>query len=71
MLKEEANGEKWALIDSTGLFYRLDTLETIDHIPERKELEGMTFEQIQERLKQQQEMMDRAKMLDESLETGG
>lgn len=71
VLKEEDDGEKWALIDTTGLFYRLDTLETIDHIPERKELEGMTFEQIQERLKQQQEMMDRAKMLDESLETGG
>jgi hypothetical protein len=71
VLKEEDNGEKWALIDTTGLFYRLDTLETIDHIPERKELEGMTFEQIQEKLKQQQEMMDRAKMLDESLETGG
>ena len=71
VLKEEDNGEKWALIDTTGLFYRLDTLETIDHIPERKELEGMTVEQIKERLKQQQEMMDRAKMLDESLETGG
>lgn len=70
-LKEEDNGEKWAFLDSTGLYYRIDALEPIDFIPERKELEGMTFEEIQERLKQQQEMMDRAKMQDETLETGG
>jgi hypothetical protein len=29
------------------------------------------MEQIHERFKQQQEMMDRAKMQDETLETGG
>ena len=71
VLKEEDDGEKWAYLDSTGLYYRLDTLEPIEHAPERKELEGMTLEQIQERFKAQQEMMDKAKMQDENLETGG
>ena len=71
VLKEEDDGEKWALLDSTGLYYRLDTLESIESAPERKELEGMTMEQIQERFKAQQEMMDKAKMQDENLETGG
>ncbi len=71
VLKEEDDGEKWALLDSTGLYYRLDTLEPIESAPERKELEGMTMEQIQERFKAQQEMMDKAKMQDENLETGG
>jgi hypothetical protein len=71
VLKEEDDGEKWALLDSTGLYYRLDTLESIESAPERKELEGMTMEQIQERFRAQQEMMDKAKMQDENLETGG
>jgi hypothetical protein len=70
VLKEE-DGQKWAYLDSTGLYYRLDTLELIDKPPERKELEGMTLEQIQERFKQTQEMMDAAKMQDDNLETGG
>jgi hypothetical protein len=70
VLKEE-DGEKWALLDSTGLYYHLDSLEAIDRVPERKELEGMTLEQIKERFKAQQEMMDKAKMQDESLESGG
>ena len=70
VLKEEDDG-LWALLDSTGLYYKLNTLEPIDRIPERKELEGMSLEQIHQRLKQQQEMMDSAKMQDETLETGG
>lgn len=70
VLKDE-DGEKWALLDSTGLYYRLNSLEAIDRVPERKELEGMTLEQIKERFKAQQEMMDKAKMQDESLESGG
>jgi hypothetical protein len=71
VLKEEDDGEKWAYLDSTGLYYRLDTLELIEKLPERKDLEGMTIEQIQERFKQTQEMMDAVKMQDENLETGG
>jgi hypothetical protein len=71
VLKEEDDGKKWAYLDSTGLYYRLDTLELIDKPPERKELEGMTLEQIQDRFKQTQEMMDAAKMQDDNLETGG
>ena len=71
VLKEEDDGEKWAYLDSTGLYYRLDTLELIEKLPERKDLEGMTIEQIQDRFKQTQEMMDAVKMQDENLETGG
>jgi hypothetical protein len=71
VIKEEDDGTKWAFLDSTGLYYKLDTLEPIEKAPERKELEGMTLEQIQERFKAQQEIMDKAKMQDESLETGG
>ncbi len=70
VLKEE-DGQKWAYLDSTGLYYRVDTLEPIEAAPERKELEGMTIEQIQERFKAHQEIMDKAKMQDDSLETGG
>ncbi|MDD2755008.1 MAG: DUF2098 domain-containing protein [Methanothrix sp.] len=70
-LKEEDDGETWAYLDSTGLYYRLDTLELIEKVPERKDLEGMTIEQIQERFKQTQDMMDAAKMQDDNLETGG
>ena len=71
VLKTEDDGTVWAYLDSTGLYYKLDTLEFIEKPPERKELEGMTLEQIQERFKQTQEMMDAAKMQDENLETGG
>ncbi len=71
VLKVEEDGVKWAFLDSTGLYYRVDTLELIEKPPERRDLEGMTLEQIQERFKQTQEMMDAAKMQDENLETGG
>jgi hypothetical protein len=71
VLKEDDDGQTWAFLDSTGLYYRLDMLELIEKPPERKELEGMTLEQIQERFKQTQEMMDAAKMQDDNLETGG
>ncbi|MCK9405669.1 MAG: DUF2098 domain-containing protein [Methanothrix sp.] len=71
VLKTEDDGTVWAYLDSTGLYYRLDTLELIEKLPERRELEGMTLEQIQDRFKQTQEMMDAAKMQDENLETGG
>ncbi|NPV62924.1 MAG: DUF2098 domain-containing protein [Methanotrichaceae archaeon] len=70
VLKEE-DGEKWAFLDSTELYYRLDALEPIEHAPERRELEGMSIEQIQERLKAQQEMMKEVRMQDENLESGG
>ena len=71
VLKTEDDGTVWAYLDSTGLYYRVDTLEPIEKPPERKELEGMTLEQIQERFKQTQEMMEAVKMQDENLETGG
>jgi hypothetical protein len=71
VLKVEDDGETWAYLDSTGLYYRLDTLELIEKSPERKDLEGMTIEQIQDRFKQTQDMMDAVKMQDDNLETGG
>jgi hypothetical protein len=71
VIKEDDDGRMWALLDTTSLYYDVSTLEPIDKIPERKELEGLTMEQITERLKAHQEMMDRAKMQDENLETGG
>jgi len=71
VLKVEDNGETWAYLDSTGLYYRLDTLELIEKAPDRKDLEGMTIEQIQDRFKQTQDMMDAVKMQDDNLETGG
>ena len=71
VLKEEDDGETWAYLDSTGLYYRLDTLELIEKAPDRKDLEGMTIEQIQDRFKQTQDMMDAVKMQDDNLETGG
>jgi hypothetical protein len=71
VLKVEDDGETWAYLDSTGLYYRLETLELIEKAPDRKDLEGMTLEQIQERFKQTQDMMDAVKMQDDNLETGG
>ncbi|MCX6680332.1 MAG: DUF2098 domain-containing protein [Methanothrix sp.] len=71
VLKVEDDGETWAYLDSTGLYYRLDTLELIEKAPDRKDLEGMTIEQIQDRFKQTQDMMDAVKMQDDNLETGG
>jgi hypothetical protein len=70
VLKED-DGERWALLDSTGLYYKVETLEPIDRIPERRELEGFTLEEIAERMKAHQEMMDKARMQDDNLETGG
>lgn len=37
VLKDEDDGQ-WAFLDSTGLYYRVSTLEPIEKIPERKEL---------------------------------
>jgi hypothetical protein len=70
VLKEEEDGE-WALIDSTGLYYHVSTLEKIDRIPERKELGGASLEDFEQKVKAHQEMMDAAKMQDDNLETGG
>jgi hypothetical protein len=67
----EDEAGKWAFLDSTGLYYKVETLEPIDKIPERKELGGATVEEIKRKIAAHQEMMDAAKMQDETLETGG
>jgi len=42
----EDDGVTWPFWTATGLYYRLGFLELIEKAPERKELEGMTLEQI-------------------------
>ena len=70
VLKDEDDGQ-WAFLDSTGLYYHVSTLEPIEKVPERKELGGGTLEDLEHLMESQQEMMDQAKMRDETLETGG
>ena len=70
VLKDEEDG-KWAFLDSTGLYYHVNTLEPIEKVPERKELGAGSLEDLEQLMKSQQEMMDKAKMQDENLETGG
>jgi hypothetical protein len=70
VLKDEDDGQ-WAFLDSTGLYYHISTLEPIEKIPERRELGGGTMEDLERLMKSQEEMMDRAKMHDDTLETGG
>ncbi len=69
-LKEEDDGT-WALLDSTRLFYHISSLETIDRVPEKREMKSLTVEDIEAKMKAHKAMMDEAKMQDENLETGG
>lgn len=70
VLKDEDDGQ-WAFLDTTGLYYHVSTLQPIDKIPERKELGGGTMEDLERLMKSQQDMMEQARMRDETLETGG
>jgi len=70
-LMKEEDGRKWALLDTTSLYYDVNTLEPIEKIPERKELEGFSVEEIERRMKAQAELVSSVKMQDDSLETGG
>lgn len=70
VMKEE-DGKKWALLDTTSLYYDVSTLEPIDKIPERKELEGFSLEEIERRMKAQAEQLQSVKMQDDNLESGG
>jgi hypothetical protein len=71
VLKTEEDGEKWALLDSTGLYYHLSTLQPIEKMPERREIGARTLEEMQERMKAEEERMRSVKMEDESVESGG
>lgn len=71
VLKTEDDGERWALLDSTGLYYHLSTLDPIDKLPERREIGARTMEEMQERIKAEEERMRSVKMEDESVESGG
>ncbi|HII07107.1 MAG TPA: DUF2098 domain-containing protein [Methanotrichaceae archaeon] len=71
VLKTEEDGEKWALLDSTGLYYHLSTLQPIEKMPERREIGARTLEEMQERMKAEEERMKSVKMEDESVESGG
>jgi len=70
-IKEEDDGQKWAMLDSTQLFYHISTLEPIERVPERKELGPMSLDDLKEKLKAKERMMEEAKMQDDNLETGG
>ena len=71
VLKTEEDGEMWALLDSTGLYYHLSTLQPIDKLPERREIGARTMEEMKERMKAEEERMRSVKMEDESVESGG
>lgn len=68
---KEMDGEPWALIDTTGLFYHLSTLEPIERMPEKKELGGYTVDEVEEHMAGEAEKMDTIRMEDESVESGG
>ncbi|MGC9514566.1 DUF2098 domain-containing protein [Methanocrinis sp.] len=70
VLKTE-DGEEWALLDSTGLYYHLSTLQPIEKMPERREIGARTLEELEERMKAEEERMRSVKMEDESVESGG
>lgn len=71
VLKTEEDGQRWALLDSTGLYYHLSRLVPIDKIPERREIGARSLEEMQERMKAEEERMRSVKMEDESVESGG
>lgn len=71
VLKTEEDGEEWALLDSTGLYYHLSTLQPIEKMPERREIGARTLEELEERMKAEEERMRSVKMEDESVESGG
>ncbi|MDF0590515.1 DUF2098 domain-containing protein [Candidatus Methanocrinis natronophilus] len=71
VLKTEDDGERWALLDSTGLYYHLSRLEPIDRLPERREIGGRSLEEMEDRMKAEEERMRSVKMEDESVESGG
>lgn len=71
VLKTEEDGERWALLDSTGLYYHLSTLQPIDKMPERRGIGGRTMAEMEERMKAEEERMRSVKMEDESVESGG
>ena len=71
VLKTEEDGEEWALLESTGLYYHLSTLQPIEKLPERREIGARTLEEMEERMKAEEERMRSVKMEDESVESGG
>ncbi len=71
VLKTEDDGEEWALLDSTGLYYHLSTLQPIDKMPERRGIGARSLEEMEERMKAEEERMRSVKMEDESVESGG
>ena len=67
----EMDGEMWALLDSTGLYYNLSTLEPITHLEEKKGPAELTVDELLDQMKEEKERMTKVKMEDESVESGG
>ncbi|MHC1630984.1 MAG: DUF2098 domain-containing protein [Methanotrichaceae archaeon] len=70
VLKTEDDG-KWAFLDTTGLYYHVNTLELIDRMPERKEMRGRTLEEFEKLMKEEKEQLTKIAMREEECETGG
>lgn len=60
----------WALIDTTGLFYRTDILEKIDELPEKEKEKKILKKDIKEKLDIQKEAVQ-AFTIDNVGEPGG
>ena len=63
----------WALIDTTNLMYKLESLTFLDEFEAREAMGERQFtrEEIQEVLERSEEEADRAKLDDTNLEAGG
>jgi hypothetical protein len=57
-IKKDEQGKVWALLESTDLWYREETLEQTDiTAQERKEEEKLTAEELEERFRKTRETM--------------
>lgn len=63
----------WAMIDTTGLLYRLESLRVLDEVTVKAEMgeKAFTKEEIQESLDKAEEEAKEARLDDANLEAGG
>jgi len=69
-LKTDEDGQ-WAFLDSTGMYYLVSTLETLDRMPEKREIGVRTIEDFEKMAEAEKEQMATIKMEDEGVESGG
>lgn len=57
-IKKDEQGDTWALLESTDLWYKEETLETTDQkVKEKKEERKFTSKEMEEKLRDQMEAM--------------